>query len=221
MFPKNFTRLLMNACAALLVVFGIYQFGQRKDPTTPLQPQSANVIPRTEPIQTPEAKAQDSEPTVEESAQSAAIPAFRQWAETAAASGFTQADVTNGKELAKARAISMKALIQADPASALRQALPANLRASLPPSIAAAIEQPVKTTGMCSMRMMCKHSSDSPHGNCESTPVLLEDAHDWNAYYGDQQWRSHVGLTVGFEGVAVDSELAVQKITPTLDKTKH
>jgi hypothetical protein len=222
-------RLLIAAFgAAFLVVFGISQFGHREAPTAPplqsvraVQPQAAHLpaIPETIPGQTSDAKARESGPSVEESAQSSAIPAFRKWAETSAALGFAHADETKGMELAKARAISMKALIQQDPASALRQALPADLRGSLPPEIAAAIEQPVQTTGMCSLRIMCNHSPDAPHGDCQDTPILLEDGKDWNAYYGAQQWRTYLGQTVGFEGVAVEGELAVQSITPTSAKS--
>lgn len=229
MFSKNSARLLIAACcAALLVVLGISQFKHREAPIAPphqsarpMQAQATHLpaVPETTPTQTPDANALESGPSVEEAAQSSAIPAFRQWAETAAAAGLAQADANKGMELAKARAISMKALIQKDPASALRQALPADLRASLPPEIAAAIEQPVQKTGMCSIRMMCNHSSDATHSGCEEAPVLLEDVDSWNAYYGTQQWRTYLGLTVGFEGVAVEGELAVQRITPTSAKS--
>lgn len=149
-----------------------------------------------------------------DSSATSAIAIFHGWAETTAASGFTQADEKRGLDLAIARAGAMKALILRDPASALRQALPADLRASLPKTIAAAIEQPVKTTGMCSMRMMCNHSPDVPHGGCEAIPVLLEEIDSWNAHYGEQQWKAHLGKTVGFDGIAVDEELAVRSITP-------
>lgn len=229
MFSTNSARLLIAAFgAAFLVVLGISQFTHREDPTaTPrqpvraIQPQSTHLaaVPETIPTQTSDAKAQEIELRLGESAQSAAIPAFRQWAETSAALGFAHADETKGMELAKARAISMKALIQQDPASALRQALPADLRASLPPEIAATIEQPVQTTGMCSIRIMCNHSPDVPHGKCQDTPVLLEEVDSWNAYYGAQQWRTYLGQTVEFEGVAVEGELAVQRITPTSAKS--
>ena len=121
-------------------------------------------------------------------------------------------------ELAKARAAAMKALIQKDPAAALREALPADLRTSLPPQIAAAIEQSIRNKGTVSMRMMCRHSPDEPHAGCEATPVLLEDIQSWNAYYGDQQWRTRLGQDVAFEGVAVDDELAVQRIIPVSSK---
>lgn len=230
MFSTKPARLLIAACcAALLVVLGISQFKHREASAAPphhsaqpMQPQAAHLpaSPETTPTQTSDAKAQESGLRVAESAQSSAIPAFRQWAETAAASGLDQADANKGMELAKARAISMKALIQTDPASALRQALPADLRASLPPEIAAAIEQAVQKTGMCSVRMMCNHSSDATHSGCEEAPVLLEDVDSWNAYYGTQQWRTYLGQTVGFEGVAVEGELAVQSITPGVKKEK-
>ena len=229
MFSTKSARLLIAACcAALLVVLGISRFKHREDPTAPPHhsacPMQAPATqlpanPETTPTQTSDAKAQESGPSADESAQSSAIPAFRQWAETAAASGLAQADAIKGMELAKARAISMKALIQTDPASALRQALTADLRAALPPPIAAAIEQPVQKTGMCSVRMMCNHSSDATHSGCEEAPVLLEDVDSWNAYYGTQQWRTYLGQTVGFEGVAVEGELAVQRITPISAKS--
>jgi hypothetical protein len=224
-------RLLIAAfCVALLIVLGISRFGLREDPVVPPLPsarpmlaQSADlpVIPEKAPTQTSDSKALESALTVEESAEFPAISRFRLWAETAASSGLADADETKGMELAKARAISMKALIQKNPASALRQALPSDLRASLPQKIAAAIEQPVRTTGLCSLRIMCNHSSDAPHSSCEETPILLEDASDWNAYYGTQQWRSYIGQTVGFEGVAVEGELAVRSITPGSNKEKR
>jgi hypothetical protein len=185
-----------------------------------MQLQAAHPLALSEaaPAQKADANSQNSGLSVEQSAQFPAIPAFRQWAEKATSSDFAHANESKGIELAKARAISMKLLIQTDPASALRQALPADLRASLPPAIAAAIEQPVKKTGMCTMRMMCNHSADASHGGCQETPVLIEDAYDWNAYYGAQQWRIYLGQTVGFEGVAVEGELAVGRITPISDR---
>ena len=106
----------------------------------------------------------------------------------------------------------MKALIQKDPVEALRQALPAEVRNSLPPQIAAAIEQPVQKSGMCAMRLACNHSHDGPHSECHSIPILTGGADSWNAYYGDPQWETLVGQPVEFEGVAVESELAVGKI---------
>jgi hypothetical protein len=144
-----------------------------------------------------------------------AVAAFQQWAEAAAASGLANADQQEGLQLAKARATAMKALIQQDPAAALRQALPRDLRAKLPRVITAAIEQPVKETGMVSILMMCNHSPDAPHNLCEESPVLLEDIVIWNAHYGAQEWRSHLGKTVTFDGIAVDEELAVQSLTPS------
>ena len=117
-------------------------------------------------------------------------------------------------ELAKARAADMKALIMKNPASALRLALPAELRSSLPANIAAAIEQPVEKSGMCSMRLECNHSADSPHEGCHSIPILMDDVISWNAYYSGPQWKTLVGQSVEFQGVAVDDELAVGKIAP-------
>ena len=221
----NFVRLPIAAlCATFLVIFGFSHFNARKklidtkqqsvlqleaqtpSPAAPVAP----VVPSMS--QTPKANEEQF------TADTTAISAFRQWAETAAGLGFADADLHKGMELAKARANGMKALIQKDPASALHQALPAELRASLPPALAAAIEQPVKTSGLCSIRMMCNHSPDSPHSGCTQTPVLLEDVDSWNAYYGAQQWQSYLGQTVAFEGVAVDEELAVQEITPSPHK---
>ncbi len=215
--------LLAACCVTLLIVLGIYQFGPRENPTAPplqsarpVQPQATltAALPEETPIQTAAADAEKSGPSVVELAGFSAITAFRRWADAAAAAGFANADESKGMKLAKARSVAMKALIQADPASALRQALPADLRASLPKPIAAAIEQPVKKTGMCSMRMMCNHAPDDPHGGCETTPVLLEEIASWNAYYGEQQWRPFLGQTVGFDGIAVDEELAVRSIAP-------
>lgn len=222
-------RLFVAACAAaLLVAGGIYQLENREDSAAaplqsvqPIQPRSARLPAPAETTQTLTSDSNDQEikQSVDVSAELPAIPMFRRWAETSAASGFAGADKTKGMELAKARATAMKALIQKDPTSALRQALPADLRGSLPPEIAAAIEQPVQTTGMCSLRIMCNHSPDVPHGDCQDTPVLLEDGNDWNAHYGVQPWRTYLGQTVGFEGLAVEDELAVQKITPASAKS--
>lgn len=221
MFSKKSIRLLVPAfCVATLVALGVSQFENRVTPPhrsveqTNEQTNPLRASAETPKSQTLDSKPGKSPPSVKISNGNSAIPAFRQWAETAAAAGFADADETKGMELAKARAGSMKALIQTDPAAALRQALPADLRASLPKTIAATIEQPVKATGMCSMRMMCNHSPDSPHGGCESAPVLLEDVNSWNAYYGEHQWKSLLGKTVGFDGIAVDEELAVKSITP-------
>jgi hypothetical protein len=194
--------LIAASGVAVLVLFGIARFGQRED----------RAAPSIQPAQPLEAR--ETEPIIEESAGLPPIQSFRQWAESAAASGFAQADLTRGMELAKARATSMKALIRQDPASALRQSLPADLRAALPAEISAAIEKPVKTRGMCSMQMICSHSSDTDHGNCESIPILLEDIVSWNAHYPNDQWRAHLGQTVGFDGIALDEELAVRSIAP-------
>ncbi len=142
------------------------------------------------------------------------ITAFHHWVEAAVNSGFAHANEAEGKQLAKVRGIGMKALIQSDPAEALRQALPMELYASLPPSFATLIEQPVSKTGMCSLRIMCNHAEDQPHSNCQETPVLLEEVDSWNAYYGDKKWRDLLGKTVRFDGIGIEGELAVQSIIP-------
>jgi hypothetical protein len=143
-----------------------------------------------------------------------AIAAFETWAFSQAVTGFNNADLTIGLTLAKARAVEMKALIKADPITALRLALDANLRSALPKNIADAIEQPVNKTGLCSLRMTCNHAPDSPHNDCQSSPVLLEDIISWNAHYVEQHWQPFLGQNVGFEGIAVDEELAVRNLVP-------
>ena len=210
--------IIAAICAVLLVILGIVRFGNSGHPAAPPSPSTNPVKSQVAATPTLAEKAEemmeDAGSSVREPAPSSAIEAFRQWAETGAASGFSGADETKGMQLAKARATAMKALIQTDPVSALRQALPAKLRAALPPSIAAAIEQPVKTSGTVSLRMMCKHSTDTDHGGCESAPVLLQDTVSWNAYYDEQKWHSHLGKTVDLDGIAVDEELAVRSVTP-------
>lgn len=210
-------------CVAVLIVLGISRFGKDEGPTSPplpsehaMQPQAADfpTTPEANPSQTSVVKIDCGTQSLGDSAESDVIQAFKQWAESAMASGFAHVDEAKGMELAKARASAMKALIQQDPAAALREALSADLRAKLSFQIAAAIEQPVHKTGICSMRITCNHSDDTPHGNCSSTPVLLEDVDSWNAYYTDPQWETLVGQTVEFEGVAVEGELAVARITP-------
>lgn len=219
---KITTRVLMGApCAAVLVVSGISRFGHRETPAAnpvpsahPVQSEATRppAIPETTPTRTSEARDQNGGSTVPESAGSPAISAFRQWAGEAAASGFSQAHQITGMELAKARAAAMKSLIRQDPVEALRQALPAEVRKSLPPQIAAAIEQPVQTSGMCAMRLACNHSHDGPHDECQSIPILTGGVDTWNAYYGDPQWETLVGQPVEFEGVAVEGELAFRRI---------
>lgn len=224
------TRLLIAAfCVTLLIAAGIYRSNSREAPAAPT-PQSAHPVQaQTADLPVPagttspqdlDSKAKENKPGGAKSAEDTAISAFRQWAENAATSSLAQADQTKGMELAKARATAMKTLIQRDPAAALREALTAELRSTLPSQIAATIEQMVQTTGMVSVRMMCNHSPDAPHGNCEATPVLLEEAYSWNAYYGSQPWQNHVGQEVGFEGVAVEGELAVRSITANIEKAK-
>lgn len=213
---KNTSRLLIGAlCAAVVVGVGISKFGQRETPAAkPTQSaQTPPAIPETPPAQPPAEKEQISEPSVQESAGTLAISTFQQWAEAAPASGFSQADQIKGMELAKARAAAMKKLIQTDPVAALSQALPAEVRKSLPPQIAAAIEQPVQKSGMCAMRIACDHTDDTPH-ECHSIPILTGGPDSWNAYYGDPQWETLVGQPVEFEGIAVEGELAVGKIIP-------
>lgn len=236
MFSTKSARLLIAAaCVVILVVIGLSRLKQREAPSaapthsvqqaqpaqTKPSAQSAQPQPAPVPVpaestrtQTSDAIPEKTAPDVEEPRGSSSISAFREWAETAATVGQDNADQNRGMELARARAIDMKALIKKDPAKALREALPADLRAALPPNIAAAIEQPVKPTGTVSLRMMCKHSSGTPHGNCESAPVLVEEIISWNAYYDEQKWRSHLGQTVQLEGIAVDEEVAVGSVTP-------
>ena len=212
---KNTTRLLIGAlCAVVLVVLGISKFGHRETitakPIRAAQPQAA--IPETPPAQTPDAKEQSSESSVQEVAGLPAISTFRQWAETTTASGISPGDQIIGMKLAKARAAAMKALIQQDPVAALRQALPADVRKSLPAQIAAVIEQPIKKAGTCALRLACNHSDGSSHEECHATPILTGVADSWNAYYGDPQWETLVGQDVEFEGISVEGELAVQTI---------
>jgi hypothetical protein len=222
----NFVRLPIAAlCAVFLAVFVMNQVNDSKkisekkqQSLRPLQARAPSPAVPVAPNVTQTTKANVEKSTADPTT---AISAFRQWAETAAGLGYADADVKMGMELAKAHADAMKALIQLDTASALRHVLPADLRASLPWALAAAIKRPVKTSGLCWIRMMCKHSDDSPHSGCQETPVLLEDLESWNAFYGAQQWRSHLGKTVTFEGVAVDDELAVHEITPSPHKDNH
>jgi hypothetical protein len=219
----NTTRLLIGAlCAVVLVALGISKFGHRETPAAkPIQASQPQVaIPETPPTQTPDAKEQSSDSSVQETAGSPAISTFKQWAKTATASGFSQADQIKGMELAKARAAAMKALIQQDPVAALRQALPADVRNSLPPQIAAAIEQPIKKSGTCALRLACNHADGSSHEECHATPILTGGADSWNAYYGDPQWETLVGQDVEFEGIAVERELAVQTIGAAPLKTE-
>ena len=222
----NSTRLLIAACcAAVLAVLGMTQFGPHKVPATaPYQSTRAtqpSATAETTQTATSDSNAPESALVAEDPSGFPAIEAFRQWAETAAVSGFAQVDQNKAMGLAKARATAMKTLIRRDPDSALREALPADLRASLPPQIAAAIEQPVRTTGMCSIQIMCNHSPDSPHGSCENTPVLLEEVASWNAHYGARQWQGFAGKEVDFDGIAVGEELAVRSITPISNKEQH
>jgi hypothetical protein len=219
---KITTRVLIGAlCGAVLVVVGISQFRHGETPAAkpiqsahPAQPKDSHppAILETTPTETPDAREQSSGPIDPESPGLPAISAFRQWADAGAASGFSQSHQIKGMELAKARAAAMKLLIQQDPVEALRQALPADVRNSLPPQIAAAIEQPVQKSGMCAMRLACNHSHDGPHEECHSIPILTGGADTWNAYYGDPQWETLVGQPVEFEGVSVEGELAVRKI---------
>lgn len=160
------------------------------------------------------ASKQQPQPALPTISDSSPIIAFHSWAETAVLSGFANVDEAQGKLLAKARGTAMKALIQSDPASALRHALPKELYAALPKSLASMIEQPVSKSGMCSMRIMCHHAEDQPHTNCEEFPVLLEDVDSWNAYYGNITWKDLLGKTVRFDGVGIEGELAVQSISP-------
>ena len=74
---------------------------------------------------------------------------------------------------------------------------------------------------MVSLRITCNHSSDTSHGNCQSTPILLEDNNSWNANYNEQKWRPQLGQTVQLDGIAVGEELAVRSITPLLNKESH
>lgn len=225
MFSKDKRRRLIVGCGIVLFLALGISYLERRGSSSAKQ-QSAPLVPAIQ--QSIQQTSTSSQPLVNSSAGNltnsqktpvpSAIAEFHQWAEAAAASGFSRADESKGLDLAKARASAMKSMIRTDPASALRQALPDALRASLPKPIAAAIEQPVKTTGFCSMRMMCNHSEDTPHGNCETTPVLLEDISSWNAYYGEQPWKSYLGQTVGFDGIAVDEELAVRSIIPVSPK---
>lgn len=215
--PKSTRLALAGFCAVILLAFGISRFAGHESPAASVprsQAHKSAAIPETAPAQTGDTSAAASEPSAQDAPLPHGISAFREWAETSAASGFADADETTGMELAKARAVAMKELIRKNPAAALRETLPADLRDALPAKIAAAIEQPVETTGMCSIRMMCKHSTDADHGDCESTPVLLEDLESWNAHYVAGQWREYLGQNVKFEGISVGEELAVKSITP-------
>jgi hypothetical protein len=219
---KVTSRLLIGAlCGAVLVFLGISQLRHRENASAktiqsehPVQPQASQppaILEDTTPP-TSVAVEQNGGPGDNEAAEYPEISAFRQWADAAAASGFSEAHQITGMEFAKARAAAMKALIQQDPVEALRQALPADVRSSLPPKISAAIEQPVQESGMCAMRLACDHSHDGPHDECHSIPILTAGAGSWNAYYGDPHWETLVGQPVEFEGVAVEGELAVGKI---------
>jgi hypothetical protein len=217
-------KLIAACCIVPLAFYGLSRLGDPENPATAAPSKiaasavnSRAAVSEKSPQQAAIAELPSDQQPLEPASSSSAITSFHQWAE-AATKGASVPDERKGLELAKARAAEMKALIQSDPAAALRQALPANLRAALPKAIAAAIEQPVNKTGTCSMRMMCNHASDAEHSNCQSTPVLLEDILSWNAYYGQQQWQPYLGQTVGFEGIAVEEELAVGSITPISSK---
>lgn len=202
MLEKKSARLpALTIVAVILMASGVAYFQQRENRASQARALSANADfgKNTGVVETPSG--------------ALAIPAFKQWAEASAGSALANAEESKGMALATARAVAMKELIRQDPAAALRECLPAELRASLPPSIAMVIEQPVEKMATVSIRMMCDHSADSPHGNCEATPVLLEELDSWNAHYGDQEWRSHLGQDVEFVGVAVDREVAVRSIT--------
>lgn len=192
-FPamSNSARLLIAACCAavlaVLAVLGMSQSGPGRDSaaaplqsTRPTRAQAArpSATAETTLTSTPDSNALISAPVAEDPTGFPAIEAFRQWAETTAASGIAQVDQNKGMELAKARAAAMKALIQHDPASALRHALPADLRASLPANIASAIEQPVKQTAWsrCASRATTLQTlpteTANPHRSSWRTTIL-------------------------------------------------
>ena len=114
----NPARLLIAAfCGGSLIIVGTYQFGPREDPAAPtlrsvgpVQPQAANLPApaKATPIQTLDAKAENSRLGGDESADVSAISTFRKWAEHAVTMGMAQADQSKGMELAKARATSMR-----------------------------------------------------------------------------------------------------------------
>ena len=221
---KNTTLMLVGPLGvAGLACLGLSELGQRDHPV--VEPTPSIRLAKPESPLAPavlEATAQDNGPRSEESGseESAGLPAistFREWADAAAASDFSEADQVKGLALAKARAAAMKKLIQQDPVSSLSLALPPDVRNSLPPQIAAAIEQPVQRTGMCAMRLECNHAFGSPleeDHQCHSVPILNGGSDSWNAYYGDPQWETLVGQPVEFEGIAVEGELAVGRIAP-------
>jgi hypothetical protein len=216
---KHTTRLLLGAlCVAVLAYLGVSKFGQRDNPIAKPTPSIRHAKPESSlPPAAPESTQQVSAPSVHESTGLPAISAFRQWADVGASPGFSEADQIKGLALAKARAAAMKTLIQQDPVTALSLALPSDVRNSLPPQIAAAIEQPVRRTGMCAMRLECNHAFGAPleeAHQCHSVPILNGGSDSWNAYYGDPQWETLVGQPVEFEGIAVETELAVGKIAP-------
>ena len=131
----------------------------------------------------------------------AALDGFDSWL---AATSYSEA-VERGVELARARRVAMKELIQADPQAALARAVPYATRKRLPEPVVALLETPVSTTADLEVEQACGGPGSQSWRRCW---VRLGDERLQVFTYGERaEVMTKQRLSV--HGIAIDEVMAM------------
>lgn len=150
-----------------------------------------------------------------EAAGARAVAAFAKWVEDwrAVDEGRRAEWVGEGVALAERRRVWMKALIVNEPTRALREAMAADVRATLPRDVQARVEERVEVRGDFLVKVACGAGAAGGHWRGYGVSVA---GREWRAYPVEaavgagREEVSQVGALV--HGVALDGEMAVAEV---------
>jgi autotransporter-associated beta strand protein len=129
------------------------------------------------------------------------LDAFDAWL----ADGRHPDPVARGVELAKARRVAMKELIQADPQAALERAVPYAVRRQLPKQIAALLETPVSTTADLVVEQAC----GAPGGLSWRDQWLTLDGQRLRVFTYGERAEVMTKEKLSVHGIAIDGVMAM------------
>jgi autotransporter-associated beta strand protein len=131
----------------------------------------------------------------------AALDTFDEWL----AAGRHSAALARGVELAQARRVALKALIQADPQAALEEAVPYALRLELPKQIVDLLETPVSTTADHVVELAC----GGPGGVSFRNQWITLDEQRLRVFTYGQRAEVMTKEKLSVHGIAVDEVMAM------------
>ncbi|UXI66500.1 PKD domain-containing protein [Tahibacter amnicola] len=154
-------------------------------------------------------------------ADTAAIRAFDDWAQVYARATTTERSaesLAEGRRLAQSRRVALHALITTDPAQALQHAVPASVRAGLPATVQAELEQPIDGMGVLThaIEMYHEHRADAdgveqPFHRAVRVPALVMGEERYLPFtYGRRKSLATL-RALPVHGIAIDGDVAISE----------